>query len=282
MAVAARLAGPTSAHITADGIRLHYLDWGDPARPPLVLLHGGSAHAHWWDFVVPHLIDRYRCIALDLRGHGASAWSASHDYGLEAHAADVAALVAALELKHVALVGHSFGGFVAMVHAARPDARLSALVVVDSRVRIGERSARYLDALRKLPHPTYASEADAVRRFRLLPSGSSAAPEVLAHMVHHGIARRPDGTWTLRFDRHALASTPMQDLSPALASVRCPILVIRAQHSTIVSPASLDEYRAANPRVELSEIAGAHHHIMLDQPAALAAVVGDFLSRSSQ
>jgi pimeloyl-ACP methyl ester carboxylesterase len=264
---------PRSGHLTAGGLRLHYLDWGGEGLPPLLLLHGGSAHAHWWDFVVPHLRGRLRCIALDLRGHGDSEWSPTRDYRLESHAADVAALAESLALRRFILAGHSFGGFVALTYARLAGAALAGLVIVDSRLRIGERSVRYMEALRKLPHPVYPSEAEAVRRFRLLPSGSAAPPERIAAMVRHGVRRRADGTWTLKFDRHSMASVPPQDLTPGLAVAAGPVLAIRGEHSTIVSPAALEEYRAARPDAELVEIAGAHHHVMLDQPEALAAAL---------
>jgi pimeloyl-ACP methyl ester carboxylesterase len=262
--------------VDTDAVRLHYVDWGSPRQPPVVFLHGGSAHARWWDFVVPHLADRYRCVALDLRGHGDSGWAA-RDYGLDAHAADVAALIAALGLRDVALVGHSFGGFVAMRFAPRALTSLSALVVVDSRPCISTRSARFLDALGKLPQARYASVDDAVRRFRLLPAATSARPGIVEHVVRHGIKPTGDGAWTLKFDRRAMGSTPAQDLSPALAAVRCPILAIRGQHSSIVSPAALVEFPSANPRAVTAEIPDAHHHLMLDQPEALARVIGQFL-----
>jgi pimeloyl-ACP methyl ester carboxylesterase len=270
---------PRSGFVDGDGVRLHYLDWGEPGQPPVLLLHGGSAHARWWDFVVPLLAGRYRCVALDMRGHGDSGRPASRDYHLETHAADVAATIAALELRDVALVAHSFGAFVAMVYAPRAADRLAALVLVDSRARLSERSARFLEALRKLPHPRYASIEEATRRFRLLPGAHCAEPEVLAHVIRHGLIQDGDGTWTLKFDRRAMAGTPAQDFSPALAALRCPLLAIRGERSQIVSAAGLAEFRAVNPRAATAEIAGAHHHVMLDRPAALAAVIGDFLDR---
>lgn len=276
--VALAAGRPRDGFVDAGGVRLHYVDWGAPEQPPVLLLHGGSAHARWWDFVVPHLAGRFRCVALDLRGHGDSAWPTTLDYRLAAHATDVAAVVEALDLRGVAVVGHSFGGFVAMAFAPGAGPRLSALVIVDSRVRISERSARFLEALRKLPHPRYASLKEATRRFRLLPAAHNARAEVLAHVIRHGGVQAPDGTWTLKFDRRSLAGTPAQDLSPALAAVRCPILAIRGEHSEIVSTAALAEFSAANPRAVTAEIAAAHHHVMLDQPEALARLLGEFLA----
>jgi pimeloyl-ACP methyl ester carboxylesterase len=268
---------PRDGFIDADGVRLHYVDWGAPGQPPVVFLHGGSAHARWWDFVVAHLAPRYRCVALDLRGHGDSAWPASLDYRLATHAGDVTALVAALDLHDVAVVGHSFGGFVAMVYAPGAASRLARLVIVDSRSRVGTRSARFLEALRKLPHPRYASLEDATRRFRLLPAANNAAPDMFAHVMRHGMTQAADGTWTLKFDRRAMSGTPPQDFAPGLAALQCPLLAIRGEHSEILTRAGLAEFRAANPRALTAEIAGAHHHVMLDNPIALARVIDDFL-----
>jgi pimeloyl-ACP methyl ester carboxylesterase len=261
--------------VRSGGVLLHYREWGTPTRRPLLFLHGGSAHARWWDFVVAHL-GEYRCLALDLRGHGDSGWPDDGDYRLDTHAGDVAAVVEALALDHVCVIGHSFGGFVAMRYAARREPRLAALVVVDSRARIGARSARLLDALRKIPQPRYASLEQAIQRFRLLPSASTAPPEILAHVARYGMTRLPDGIWTLKFDRRALASTPAQDFAPALATITCPILAVRGANSEIVSRAALDEFRAAAPHAQTAEIAAAHHHVLLDQPRALAEAIHRF------
>ena len=263
--------------VAAGGVRLHYLDWGSHERPPLLLLHGGSAHARWWDFVIPHLLDAYRCVAFDLRGHGESEWPGTRDYSLAAHAGDVAAVVSALDLRDAAIVGHSFGGFVALVYAGAAGAHPAALVIVDSRARIGDRAARLMQALRKLPHPRYATLDEAVQRFRLLPTGTAAPAAVLAHVARHAMRQTADGAYTLKFDRRALSGAPAQDLTPALRSVRCPILAVRGSESQIVSRAALAEFSAANPRVRTAEIAGAHHHVMLDQPAELARTMREFL-----
>ena len=167
---------PRDRFVEANGVRLHYVDWGRPEQRPVLFLHGGSAHARWWDFVVSHLGSRFRCIALDLRGHGDSGWPPSPDYRLETHARDVAALVDALDLRDLALVGHSYGGFVSMVYAPEAAARLTALVIVDSRIRISERSARYLEALRKL--------VSAIAHLASLPNDTKSSCAALVRSIH--------------------------------------------------------------------------------------------------
>ncbi len=268
---------PVDRVVTANGVRLHYVEWGAPDRPAMLLLHGGSAHARWWDFCIAPLLDRYRVLSLDLRGHGDSEWSATADYDLETHVDDVLAVIDALALRDFVLVGHSFGGMVALATAARPEAQLAALVLIDTRAQVGERAARFMEALRKMAHPVFQSADDAVRRFRLLPVATGASPEVLAHVARHAIRERDDGTWTLKFDRRAIANTRPCDLTPALAAVRCPLLVVRAAESELMSREVLEEMCAAVPGAQGVEIAASHHHIMLDQPLALAAALNRFL-----
>jgi pimeloyl-ACP methyl ester carboxylesterase len=258
-------------------VRLHYLDRGEPGRSPVVLLHGGSAHAHWWDYFAGSFLDRYRLIAPDLRGHGDSDWSSEVRYGLDVHVQDVLALVEHFELRDLALVGHSFGALVAVAAAAALGRRVRALVLIDSRIKVTERAARFMDALRKLPHPVYRSAADAVARFRLLPSDHSASPEVLAHVAQYGIRQLDGESWTLKFDRRAMVNTNPIDLSAALGRIACPILVVRGSNSTIMTPAALEEFCAAAPHATVVEIEGAHHHVMLDRPERLAAAVRSFL-----
>ncbi len=268
---------PRDGFVRANGLRLHYLEWGDPERPTLLLLHGGSAHAHWWDFFSQELCDRYRLVALDLRGHGDSERPISADYSMQTLAADVSAFAEALGLGQLSVCGHSLGALVALRYADGA-AGLGALVMIDSRLGIGRRSARLLDALGRFPAPVYTDAEDAVRRFRLLPAATCAAPHVLERMAHFGACRREDGSWTLKFDRRSLVDTRPCDLSAVLAQIRRPILVVRGALSEIVPAVALAEFRRCAAHVSLLEIAEAHHHVMLDQPVALARAVGDFLS----
>src|SRR5438552_15884787 len=83
---------PTEHQVALGRMRFRYLDWGGRGTPVL-FLHGGGLTAHTWDLVCLALRSEYRCLALDLRGHGDSEWSPEMDYGLEAHRDDVDALI---------------------------------------------------------------------------------------------------------------------------------------------------------------------------------------------
>ena len=78
---------------TANGLRLHYLEWGDPAKPPMILLHGIARHAHTFDHIAPAFARDHHVIALDMRGHGDSAWSPDGAYLVQDYVSDLVALV---------------------------------------------------------------------------------------------------------------------------------------------------------------------------------------------
>jgi pimeloyl-ACP methyl ester carboxylesterase len=268
---------PRDASVSIGRLRLHFLDWGDNGKPPMLLLHGGLAHAHWWDLIAPLMTDCYRVLALDLRGHGDSEWDESATYGVEAHASDVAGFLRAMRLEAVTLVGHSFGGQVAIKAAADSESRPAALIVIDSTTRIGVRAARFMESLRKLPQPVYRSFDDAVRRFRLLPTDHRTSPEVLHHMARYAVRRQDDGTWTFKFDRRAMVNTEPSDLTGELRALRCPLLVVRGAESKLIPASILDDFVEAAPHAECRAIPGAYHHVMLDQPQTLANVMREFL-----
>lgn len=273
---------PRDATLSVGNLRLHYLDWGDNGHPPMLLVHGGLAHAHWWDFLAPLMTDRYRVLALDLRGHGDSSWDEAANYGLSVHATDVLSFIRELDLDGVTLVGHSFGGQVAITCAAEIEKSLAALVVIDSQIRIGERAARFMDSLRKLSQPVYRSFDDAVQRFRLLPVDHQTSPEALRHIACRAVRPQDDGTWTLKFDRRAMVNTQTSDLTADLRMLQCPLLVVRGAQSRLVPASVLDEFTAAAPHAECIAIPRAHHHVMLDQPQALATALGEFLRREQR
>ncbi|MGH7264683.1 MAG: alpha/beta fold hydrolase, partial [Candidatus Rokuibacteriota bacterium] len=122
--------------VRASGVTLALLEWGPAGRPPVLLLHGGAAHAHWFDRVALTLAGACHVAALDQRGHGESGWATPPAYATEDFAGDLAAVLDGLGWDRAALVGHSMGGHNAMAFAAWHPARVRALVVVDARPAI--------------------------------------------------------------------------------------------------------------------------------------------------
>jgi 3-oxoadipate enol-lactonase len=105
---------------TIGGILVSYEVTGDPAAPPMVLLHALGERGSDWAPVAAAFAERYRVYALDLRGHGDSDWPG--DYSFQLMRDDVIGLLDHLALRKVVLIGHSMGAVVAyLVSIARPD-----------------------------------------------------------------------------------------------------------------------------------------------------------------
>ena len=122
---------PMSKTLTVDGLALHYLEWGEAAAPPIVCVHGYTGSADAFNALARHLKDRYRILALDVRGHGESAWSPAGAYRYADQASDLAGFVAGLGLDKFVLIGTSMGGIIAMAYAAEHADRLRGLVIND-------------------------------------------------------------------------------------------------------------------------------------------------------
>ena len=103
--------------------------WGDPARPPVLLLHSLAAHSHWWDWVAPRLAEHHHVVALDFRGHGASAWA--DRYTFDEYVADAIGALDVLAWRAPLVLGHSMGGYVTALLAARHPGRVRGLVIAD-------------------------------------------------------------------------------------------------------------------------------------------------------
>src|SRR5271170_4402976 len=101
---------PASKNFVSQGLKLHYLDWGDPKAPLLLLVHGICEHARSWDQTARALCQDWHVIAPDLRGHGDSAWSSEGSYLSSCHLLDMANLLAALPHERTVVVAHSLGG----------------------------------------------------------------------------------------------------------------------------------------------------------------------------
>src|SRR5262249_62076533 len=101
-------------------LRIPFRDWGDPALPPLVIVHGLRDHSHSFDDLARGLLDRFHVLALDLRGHGDSETTPYYAFGH--FVLDLHNLVRALRLQRPILVGHSMGGeIVTRLAGAFPD-----------------------------------------------------------------------------------------------------------------------------------------------------------------
>src|SRR5690242_17451236 len=108
---------PESRFYVSQRLKMHYVVWGDEAKPPLILVHGTRDHARSWDRVAEALSDRYCIYAPDLRGHGDSAWALGGNYSIIDYALDIHALGEAIGRAPYTVIGHSLGGGVSLQYA---------------------------------------------------------------------------------------------------------------------------------------------------------------------
>jgi pimeloyl-ACP methyl ester carboxylesterase len=257
-----------------EGASIAYRTYGDRDDRGLVLVHGGAAHARWWDHIAPLLATGHMVVALDLSGHGDSGRRAA--YSLDVWANEVMTVAADAGIAGPpTVIGHSMGGFVALRAAGIYGARLAGAVVVDSPVRDitpEERAAQEHRAFG--PLRVYPSAEAAIARFRTIPD-QPALPYITAHIASTSI-REVDGGWSWKFDPRIFARHPV---TPALLTrLDCRVALFRAEHG-IVSP-QIGEmmYDRLGRLAPLIEIPAAGHHIMLDQPIALVTGIRTLLS----
>jgi len=263
--------------VRVNGLRLHVLEWGTPGRPALCFLHGGAAHAHWFDLVTPAFADRFHVIALDQRGHGESQWAGPAAYATQDFVGDLVGVMDTLGWQRVTVVGHSMGGHNAMVFAAWHPERVSRLVIVDSRPAIPPERLDRMHA-RGRREPKLHPDADsAVRAFRLLPRETAAAPELLAHLARAGFVERGGG-WVYRFDPASNGSRRPVDAWPLLGRIAAPTLIVRGELSPVLPRDMTERLRVAISTTVAVEIAGAYHHLVLDNPAAFVQTLAAFLA----
>jgi pimeloyl-ACP methyl ester carboxylesterase len=266
--------------LTVTGCPINYLVWGEPEKPPLVLVHGGAAHAMWWSVLAPQLSRHYCVIAPDLSGHGDS--GRRDTYPVQAWADEVIAVSDdAANGRPPVLVGHSMGGLVSIAAAAIYGDRLAGAIIVDAPVRKQDPESDAGKGGRTFRAPkTYPDLQTAMAHFRLIPEQPCEHGFILDHIALHSLRRTEHG-WTWKFDPSVFLRASPRSPRDYLADVRCRVALMRGEFSAIVPPETGEYmYELLNRNSPLVEIPQAHHHLMLDQPlafiAALRALLADW------
>jgi pimeloyl-ACP methyl ester carboxylesterase len=266
--------------LSVNGLALHALEWGEPGRPALCFLHGGSAHAHWFDAVAPTFVPDHHVLALDQRGHGASEWSPIPAYATEDFTGDLVGVMDAMGWARMTVAGHSMGGHNAMAFAAWHPERVTRLVVIDSRPSIPAERLQTMHRRGDRGPMRHATLESALRSFRLLPRETVAEPRLLEHLAREGITER-EGRFLYRFDPACNGRRRPTDGWALLERITAPTLLVRGEHSPILPGDMAAAMMRRLPRARLVEIPGTYHHLVLDAPLAFAKVLQAFLSETA-
>jgi pimeloyl-ACP methyl ester carboxylesterase len=261
----------TSHFVDVSGTPIHYLAWNADERhkPGLVLAHGFRAHARWWSFIAPFLLERFRVVALDFSGMGDSGGRAEERY---LFTQDILGVIEHADLGRAVLVGHSFGGGRVLRMCADHPEYVDRAVIIDTYVNVPELERRVLPrwvARLKIVYPTLEA---ALARFRLVPEHNCAAPYIIDYIARHSIKQVPGG-WTWKFDEN-FRPHPMEPDWQEVSSINVPLVFMYGELSVAVSAeriAAVAKY-SRHGRAPVA-IPGSHHHVMLDQPLALVAAL---------
>ncbi len=256
--------------VEVEGCPIHYLKWGTPGKPGLVLVHGGAAHAHWWSFIAPQLTHDYQVVALDLSGHGDS--GRRDGYPRDLWADEVMAVAEDARLVGAPiLVGHSMGGFVCIAAAARYGDRLAGTIILDSPVRRPDPEAEEGAHGRAFRNPkVYPDLKTALQHYRLVPGPTCAEPYILDHIARYSL-REVDAGWTWKFDPLVFRRFAPRAIHEILREVGCRVALFRAEFGLVTPDIGDYMYELLDRNAPVVEIPRSYHHILLDQPLALIA-----------
>jgi esterase len=273
---------PSSRHAVLGGLRLHYLDWGNPGAEPVLFLHGGSLTARTWDLVCLALRDGYHCVAMDMRGHGDSEWPPDADYSFEAGERDISNLVDHLGWDRFALVGMSMGGLNSMQFAGDHSQRITGLVLVDVGPDLNVDGARRIVSFTRDDREMATVEDFVARAMRFNPRRN---PQLLRRSLHHNLRQLPSGSWTWKWDPRRMEDVDFDAMASRhrllwhqIRKADCPALVVRGADSDVLTAEAAALLAGALPRGHWVEVPDAGHTVQGDNPVGLVQVLRPFLA----
>lgn len=264
--------------------RMAYWEWGDARnRDVLVCVHGLTRTGRDFDELARVLCSQFRVVCPDVAGRGESDRLADPSlYAMPQYLSDMVTLIARLDVEAVYWLGTSMGGLIGMALAAQSGSPVAKLVLNDAGPVIAraalERIGGYLGET-----PTFASLGDAEQYIRTV--SASFGPHSDAQwrfLTETWLRKNDDGSWRAHYDPRIAesfrAAMPEGDLElwGLYDAVRCPALVLRGEHSDLLSRATTAEMARRGPEAKVVEIRGVGHAPTLLHADQIA-VVRDFL-----
>lgn len=261
---------------------LHFRQWGDGDHLCL-LIHGFGEASYVWDQFAPVAAQHYRVLAIDLRGHGESAWDPSGLYDVQTYARDVSYLILSQRWRGIALIGHSLGGEIAMrVSYEHPD-RVLGLVVADFGPDLDPTGTEQIYSEFLTSNRLYKSTEDYAS---WLGERRPLADRALLRSVAEGALRaQVGGSYRLRADpaianrNRARTSERSPTVWALLKEMKWPTLIVRGIGSAILRQDVATRMTGILPNGELRSVPAAGHGVMIDNPEGFANAVCPFLLR---
>jgi len=251
----------------SDGTRIHYRVRGTEDAPGIVLCHGNAAHSGWWDFIAPALAETHRVAAMDFAGMGDS--EERRQVTAESFVGDIAAVIADTGFTSPPLlIGHSFGGGMAMRLAVERSELIRAVVLIDSPVYPPDNDRPRPPRVAKRNYP---SREIALQRFRLIPEQPVVSQWAVDYIAETGIMEEKRGwTWKARaniFGHPAFGPHFWEEQVGFWPRIDIPVTKIWGVNSALCTPETMAFMREiAPPQTRFIEMADAWHHLLLDRP----------------
>jgi len=262
--------------ITVNGLRLHYLDWGSPEKQPFIMLHGIGRVAHSFDHIAPKFNQDYHVMAIDMRGHGDSAWSPEGAYLVQDYAKDLDAFVTQLNLRNIVLLGNSTGGRVVQVYAGTHPERVAKLVVEDvGPERTNEIASGFARRVQQEENG-WASEDELLAS--LMRGGGTVSEELQRNYAHFGSKQRADGRIVWKRDPNLVKGFVPTELWAEVLKIRCPAIYILGGASSIVPPETQRKLQENLPAVLIVTMPKLGHYPHQEAPQDYIRIVQAFLS----
>lgn len=277
------LAQHGDGYVQANGLRLHYEQWGNGPNV-VIALHGTSLHGRVWSWLAQTLGPEYTLIGLDQRSHGDSERARSGQYQVEHYGADLEAFADRLGLERFSLVGSSLGSRVALWYAARHPQRVAAMALLDLSFEMPTAASEHMVAAH-LSRPRQFADLDTALAFsRTLPQRRRFSDAVHLRTLQGDLAPLADGRLQWRYDRDAAIETlrcAARDMWDSVRAMRAPTTILRGADSDVLIAATVQRLQREFHGVRIIDVPDAGHSIWGDNPDFTARAIGEALGRAA-
>lgn len=274
----AGVSGPLPSVRRIEAGEISALKWGEDS-PRVVFFHGGGQNAHTWDTVIVGL--GVPALAVDLPGHGHSAWREDGDYSPQHNAAAIAPVIGDLAPDAELVVGMSLGGLTAIRLGALAPGLVRELVLVDvtpsAMKRVSEMTKEQQGTVALMQGDREFPSFDAI-----LEATTAAAPhrdrKSLRRGVFHNTKQLDNGNWTWRWD--TIREFPDFDgLWDDVDGLSVPVRLVRGATSGFVTDEDSDELARRTKQFRgLQVVDNSGHSVQSDQPLVLTEILRGVLA----
>jgi pimeloyl-ACP methyl ester carboxylesterase len=269
-----------SRNVVVSGLRFHLLEWGEPSRPPILMLHGGGESAHSWDLVALALSDRYHVIALDQRGHGDTEWPRDGNFSMHAMAEDIQQILTVLGLEQPTLVGHSMGGRAMIAYLLSVPGGASRAIIVDISPEVPQHAAeRGWNYLRG----TYEFSSLDEYVERVMQHDPFRSRSYVEWTARYALMLQNDGKLVRKHDPRRMLEEATHLVTPEEFSIRavhritCPVLVVRGEHSRVLPADTAEHLASLLPNGSLVTVPACGHNVHTQNVRGFLAAIEPFL-----